>query len=316
MILVCGEALIDLLPAADGRSYRNLLEAAPGGSPFNVAIGMSRLGADSAFLGGLSRDGFGALLRETLQAEGVDLAYAVATDRLTTLSVVHRGPDGSATYAFHGEGKADRALAVSDMPATLPDDCRALTFGSYTIAVEPVGEALLSLARREAGRRVISLDPNVRPTVTPDMAAWRKRFDDFLATADIVKASEEDLGFAYGSGAAVRDVARDWLRRGPEIVFVTLGPDGAIALTRDGREISTPGRRVEVADTVGAGDTFHAATLTELDRRGLLSRAALAGLGDDELRQVLAYAVTASSITCSRRGADLPRRAEVLAALG
>lgn len=314
MILVCGEALIDLLPTAEGGGTRNLLEAAPGGSPFNVAIGMSRLGAASAFLGGLSSDGFGRMLREMLTAEGVDLSYAVATDRLTTLSVVHRGPDGSASYAFHGEGKADRAPRPADMPDSLPDDCRALTFGSYTIAVDPVGGALLSLARREAGRRVISLDPNVRPSVTPDMAAWRARFGEFLATADIVKASEEDLGFAYGQKADLRDIARDWLTKGPEIVFVTLGPAGAIAFTRDGREIAAPGRRIEVADTVGAGDTFHAATLTELDRRGLLSRSALAALGDRELREVLDHAITAASITCSRRGADLPRRDEVLAA--
>lgn len=313
MILVCGEALIDLLPVTGEGGARNLLEPTLGGSPFNVSIGISRLGGSSGFLGGLSTDGFGAMLRAKLASEGVDLRFAIGSERLTTLSIVHRGADGGAAYAFHGDGKADRAPTVADMPAVLPGDCEALTFGSYTIAVDPVAEALLSLARREAGRRVISLDPNVRPSVTPDMDVWRERFEAFLATADIVKVSEEDVRFAYGPAAQPRDVARAWLEKGPEIVFVTLGPDGAIALTRDGREIAAPGRAVEVADTVGAGDTLHAATLVELSRRGRLSRPALAALDDEEIREVMAFAVTASSITCSRRGADLPSDAEVRA---
>lgn len=313
MILVCGEALMDLFPAAD-TGARHLVEAVPGGSPFNTAIGLARLGAASAFFGGLSRDGFGALLRERLETEGVDLRFALTSDRLTTLSVVHRDASGGATYAFHGEGKADRALTEADLPETLPAACRALTFGSYTLAVPPVADAFLALARRERGRRAISLDPNVRPTVTPDMIAWRARFDDFLGVADIVKASDEDIRTAFGPDAAIEDVAAAWLAAGPKLVLVTRGPDGALAFRSGGRTTAAPGRAVTVVDTVGAGDTFHAAALAELDRRGRLSAAALDAIDENELRAVLGYAVTASSITCSRKGADLPTDAEVRAA--
>lgn len=313
MILVCGEALIDLFPAADAGA-RHLVEAVPGGSPFNTAIGLARLGARSSFFGGLSGDGFGKLLRDSLAAEGVDLGHAVASDRLTTLSVVHRQPDGSAAYAFHGEGKADRAVTEADLPAVLPDDCRAITFGSYTIAVAPVADAHLALAKRESGRRAISIDPNVRLTVTPDMAAWRARFEGFLGLAHIVKSSDEDIAAAYGPDASVDEVARGWLDAGASLAFVTRGPNGASAYSAVGR-IDTPGRPVTVVDTVGAGDTFHAAALAELDRMRRLSPATLPALTGDELREVLAYAVAAASITCTRKGADLPRDPEVRAAL-
>lgn len=314
MILVCGEALMDLFPA-DGAGARHLVEAVPGGSPFNTAIGLSRLGAASGFLGGLSNDGFGKLLRDRLEAENVDLAYAVASDRLTTLSVVQRGDDGGATYAFHGEGKADRAVTEADLPAALPDDCRALTFGSYTLAVTPVADAFLTLAKREKGRRAISIDPNVRPTVTPDMGAWRSRFEGFLAQADIVKASDEDIHAAFGPYASTDEAAQGWLDAGASLVFVTRGPHGASAYSAVGR-IDVAGRPITVVDTVGAGDTFHAAVLAELDRRERLAPATLPALTGDELREVLAYAVTAASITCTRKGADLPRDPEVRQALG
>lgn len=312
MILVCGEALVDLFPASDA-SRRRLLEAVPGGSPFNTAIGVARLGRPSAFFGGLSHDGFGRMLRERLTQEGVDLAFAVASDKLTTLSVVHREPDGSATYAFHGEDKADRALTLADLPAALPATCRAVAFGSYTLAVNPVSETYLALARRETGRRAISVDPNVRPTVTPDMTTWRSRFSEFVAQADMVKASDEDVRLAY-PGGSVEDAAASWLDAGASLVFITRGRHGASGFSRAGR-IDLPAPAIEVVDTVGAGDTFHAAALAELDRRDRLSPAALAAIAVDDMRAVAAYAVAAAAITCTRTGADLPRDAEVRAAL-
>jgi fructokinase len=258
---------------------------------------------------------FGSALRERLKQEKVDLSYAVHSEQLTTICVVATDALGRPTYAFHGENKADRQVTVADLPSHLPDDIAAITFGSYTIAVPPVADALLAFARREATRRVISVDPNLRSTVTPELAEWRRRFDPFLKLADIVKASEEDIEIAYGPNVAVADVARSWIDAGVSLVFVTKGADGAIGFLKSGEQVSAPGRPIKVVDTVGAGDTFHAAILTHLHNSGSLNKAKLATLTVEELRQTMNYAIVASSLTCTRLGADLPTHAEVLKAL-
>lgn len=313
MILVCGEALVDLfLSPSEGGEIP--ARAVAGGSPFNVAIGIRRLGGRSAFFGGLSRDQFGTVLTDMLAHEGVALDFARITDRLSTISVVAMDRNGVPSYAFHGEGKADRMLTEADLPPSLPADITALTFGSYTLAVEPVGTTYLALARREAPSRVISLDPNVRPTVTPDIAAWRARFETFLPLADIVKASDEDIATGYGHDADIERIARGWLASGPKLVVVTRGGEGAVAFTKD-MTVRRPGRSVAVIDTVGAGDTFHAALLARLDALGKLSKPALAALDEATIADIMRHAVIAASITCSRRGADLPTAADVAAVL-
>ena len=309
MILVCGEALVDLfLAQPEGAGIPARIVA--GGSPFNVAIGLARLGQPSAFLGGLSKDHFGQYLSELLSREGVSLDHIHRSSRLTTISVVSTDAFGSPAYSFHGEGAADRMLESKDLPANLPDSVTALTFGSYTLCVEPVGTAYLALAQREKGKRVISLDPNVRPSIVGDMLAWRTRFDAFLACATIVKASAEDIEIAYGSGTRIGDIARSWLAAGPALVVVTLGEQGAVAFFQGG-EVSVSGRKVVVADTVGAGDTFHAALLARLATSGFLEMSRIATVPRNIIVDALGYAIAASSITCSRVGADLPRAVDV-----
>jgi fructokinase len=309
MILVCGEALIDLFVDAPANNAM-LARAVAGGSPFNVAIGLARLGVRSAFLGGISRDRFGAFLADTLVREGVDGRFLVRTDRLSTISVVATAEDGQPSYAFHGEGAADRSLHPGDLPAALPDDIKALTFGSYTMAVEPVGTTLAALAERERGRRVISVDPNLRPTVVSDMQAWADAAERFYRTATIVKASDEDVRFAWGGRLSIADAAAYWLDCGASLVVVTEGMKGATAFSAAGHA-SVPGRAVVVRDTVGAGDTFHAALLARLARTDQLHPQAIATLELPEIRDLLAYATTAAAITVSRSGADLPTAAEV-----
>ncbi len=309
MILVCGEALVDLFvgpPEGTALPAR----AVAGGSPFNVAVGLARLDCPAAFFSGLSRDHFGGFLRELLIREGVDTNYAIRSDRLSTISVVATDDQGHPQYSFHGEGAADRMLTLADLPPALPDTIHAITFGSYTMAVDPVGETYLALAEREKDRRVISLDPNLRPSIIGDLAHWHRRFERFLATATIVKVSEEDIEIAYGH-REIGEVARDWRARGVPLVVVTRGARGAITYFGRDQTLERPGRPVTVKDTVGAGDTFHAALLARLRALGKLDHAALAGLDRDTLGEVLDYAITASGITCSRQGADLPRAAEV-----
>jgi len=314
MILVCGEALIDLF-VTKGQGGRLDTEAVLGGSPFNVAVALSRLGEPASFFGGLSTDSFGQALEQKLGAEGVDLSYAVRADNLTTISVVAADERGHPSYAFHGEGKADRQVGARQLPPVLPESFKAITFSSYTMIVEPVGDSFLKLAEREKGRLTISIDPNVRPTVTPDMSAWRRRFEAFLPHADIVKASDEDLALAYGEGPDIDTLVARWHAAGPMLVMVTYGSKGAAAYLRGHEPVFVPGRAVLVVDTVGAGDTFHAAALAYLSGIDRLAKPLFQNLTIPELTAALRYAVTASSITCTRQGADLPRHQEVMDAL-
>ncbi|GLR88884.1 carbohydrate kinase family protein [Bradyrhizobium iriomotense] len=309
MILVCGEALIDLFVSAPGRSEM-AARAVAGGSPFNVAIGLARLGVRTAFLSGISRDHFGAFLADRLAREGVDDGFLVRTDRLSTISIVATTDDGQPNYAFHGEGAADRSLGLAHLPGTLPDDIEALAFGSYSMAVEPVGTTFAALAEREHGRRVISVDANVRPTVVSDMKSWAVAAERFYRTATMIKASDEDVRVAWGGHLSIADAAAYWLDCGARLVVITEGAKGATAFSATG-SVSVPGRSVVVRDTVGAGDTFHAALLAQLAKTGRLHTEAIAALELPAIRELLAYATAAAAITVSRDGADLPTTADI-----
>lgn len=314
MIVVCGEALIDLFvdrsPAGTLRTH-----AVAGGSPFNVAIGLARLERPTAYLGSLSDDAFGAYLAECLIADRVDLRFVRRVPGRSTLSVVATGADGQPAYAFYDEGGADRALSAADLPPTLPNAVTCVAVGSYALAVEPIAGAIEALLGREAGRRAVSLDPNIRPRVIGDIAAFRSRFERQIARATIVKASAEDLGLLYGEGADPAAIASDWLRRGPALVIVTRGVEGSRAYTRGGG-VEMPARAVGIVDTVGAGDAFHTGLLAQFDADGVLNPAGLVRLGRPAIARALETATAASALTCSRQGADLPRRAEIEALLG
>ncbi len=313
MILVCGEALIDLfVDPPEGTEMP--ARAVAGGSPFNVAIGLARLGAPAGFFGGISRDRFGTLLADILGREGVDTRFLVRTDQLTTLSAIATAPDGQPSYSFHGVAAADRALTAGDLPAHLPDSVRALTFGSYTMVVEPVGSTYALLAEREQGRRVISVDPNLRPTVVGDMQLWARAAERFYRCATIVKASDEDVRTAFGPETPLADAAAYWQGLGARLVVITRGAEGAVAFHRSGM-LTVPGRRVRVRDTVGAGDTFHAALLARLAATDRLDAMAIASLDTEALGDLVAYATAAASVTITRRGADLPHQADVAAVL-
>lgn len=309
-ILVCGEAIVDLFIEMDGRTIR--AEPVLGGSPFNVAIGLARLGVATSYLGALSSDIFGGAIRARLLAEAIDIRHAVNTDRLTTISVVGTDATGHPAYAFHGEGKADRSVVLNDLPETLGADIHAIVMGSYTLAVEPVATAYLALARREARTRLISIDPNLRTSVTPDLERWRCQFAEFLPCAEIIKASNEDLAVAF-PGASHRDLTESWFAAGAALCVVTHGAQGAVAWRPGRNPVVEPGRQIEPVDTVGAGDSFHAALLASLDRFGALSRKALFELNDADLSAALSFAVSASATTCLRRGADPPRSIEIVA---
>jgi fructokinase len=308
MIVSCGEALIDFVPmvGSDGsRGFRPL----PGGSPFNIALAVARLGVPAGFLARLSTDLFGDLLLDCMVENGVDTSLVRRSDEPSTLAFVDVTPGQEPRYAFFPRGAADRSLAPSDLPAVLPDGIACLHFGSNAMAQEPAATTLDGLMRREHGRRVLSFDPNIRPTLIEDPAAYRRRFEGWLGLVSLVKLSRADLAWLY-PGADPEATAAGWLARGPALVVVTRGAEGAAAFGGFGK-VEVPGTPVEVVDTIGAGDTFHGALLARLYRKQRLSLGALAALDADTARGALEIAARAAAITCGRAGMDPPRAAEL-----
>ena len=299
MILCCGEALIDMLPRQT-LAGKAAFAPYPGGAVFNTAVALGRLGAGAGYFGGLSTDLFGEMLAGALAASGVDAALVPRVARPTTLAFVTL-EGGQARYAFYDEGTAGRMLGLADLPA-LPDAVQALFFGGISLVAEPCGTAYEALQAREAGRRVVMIDPNIRPGFIADEAAYRARLGRMLARADIVKLSDEDLRWLYGPGAPEAQ-ARALLAGGALVVFVTEGAKGAHGFWAGGKAFE-PARKVAVVDTVGAGDTFNAGVLAAYARAGALTREALAG--EATVRAALRLGVAAAAVTVSRAGANPP----------
>jgi fructokinase len=307
MIVVSGEALMDVFAAGDTPTGM-LLDARIGGSPLNVAIGLSRLQQPAAFFGGVSEGWLGQRLMQALVAEKVDTVCTQRLNAPTTLSLVGVDAQGVPRYDFYGQGAADRELPLSAL-GQVPTAAAAYHFGSYAMVVEPVASTQRALVEREWQRSVISYDPNIRLNVAPDLNVWRETLMWMLPRTSLLKVSDEDLGLLY-PGADIPQLAAKWLASGVRLVVVTRGAQGAWGWTSQ-HHVATAPVAVQVVDTVGAGDTFQAALLTALAERQLLSRPALSQLSPQALGDVLRFAAQAAAITCSRRGADLPRRAEL-----
>jgi fructokinase len=321
VITVIGEALIDLV--GDGADF----QATPGGSPANVAVGLARLDQPCDFLGRISTDTFGARLRDHLIRNRVSLRHTVEAAEPTTLAIATLDPDGSATYEFYLNGTADWQWSAEELPTPLPTDVVAVHTGSLALAIDPGAKALEEFLRREYERDAvtISLDPNVRPQLAADRDAARRRIERQVSYAHLVKASAEDLAWLYPGREQV-DVVRHWGRLGPSLVVLTLGEQGALALGPSGDLVKTSAPRVQVVDTVGAGDAFTAALLAGLADRHLLSRLRSSAPGRtppadstavrDALPDVLHRACTAAALTCARAGADPLTANELATAVG
>ena len=307
MILSCGEALIDFVPRPGDEAA---FVPRPGGSPFNLAIAARRLGAPAGFLGRISRDLFGEELFGKLAEEGVDCRYVARSKNPTTLAFVRLAEREEPQYAFFSENTADRTMAPSHLPDRLPDEVTCLEFGSISLLWEPQGDTIRQLVRREAGRRALSFDPNIRPDLVQDRGAFVQETEDMVGLSTIVKASVADLAFLY-PGKPADKVAGEWLVSGAGLVVLTRGKDGGVLYAPSFR-IEEPEYVVAVEDTIGAGDTFHAAFLVRLHEMGLLSPRMAENLHRDAARDALRFAVKASSLNCTRRGADPPTIAEML----
>ena len=308
MIVVCGEALMDVFDAG-ATATGNALDARIGGSPYNVAMGLSRLAQPVAFCGAVSTGFLGERLMRSLADEGIDTSCVQRTAAPTSICVIGLDAQGVPAYDFYGERGADRQLNANAALASVPGNTRALHFGSYAMVVEPVAAAQRALIGREHTRTLISYDPNIRPTVEPSLPIWRETLQWMLPRTHLLKISDEDIGLLF-PGAALDELASGWLAQGPRLVVITRGGEGALGFTASTQVQAAP-MQVDVVDTVGAGDTFQAAMLTWLAEHDRLSIDGVSQLDAAALRNLLGFATRAAAITCSRRGADLPRRQEL-----
>ena len=296
MILCAGESLIDMVPQ-DG-AFRPLA----GGSVYNTAIALGRLGEPTAYLWPISRDPFGEVLLRPLAEAGVNTDLCPRTDRLTTLALVTL-TGGEARYSFYDEGSAGRMLAPADLPV-LPGEIQALFAGGISLVPDPCGAAIEALVERDGARLPVMLDPNIRPFFITDADAYRARLSRLIARADIVKLSGDDLEWLHPD-LPPEDAARRVLARGSRLVLQTGGAAGARAHWA-GETVAAPAIRTAVADTIGAGDTFNAGVLASLRRQGVLSKAGLAAITADQIAAALTLGAQAAAVTVSRPGANPP----------
>ena len=304
MIVVGGEALVDLVVAPDGSLAAHL-----GGGPFNAARTMARLGAPAAYLGRLSGDRFGRSLRQSLAADGVATDLLVATDDPTTLALAELDASGAASYQFYIEHTSAPGLTVADALAALtrlPAVPFAVHVGTLGLVLEPMASAYQAVVERLAGDALIVVDANCRPVLIHDRDEYWARMRAVLANADVVKVSDEDLAFLSTCAGGGLTSSR-LLALGPTVVLLTRGADGADVVTAaDTTHIDTP--PTKIVDTIGAGDAFGGGFVAWWYEHGK-ERADLAD--HDALAAAARFATIVASRTCERAGADPPRRAEL-----
>jgi fructokinase len=307
MIVVAGEALIDLIDEAGA------LRPHPGGGPFNTAMALGRLGVPVCFLGRLSNDRFGRLLATSLADSGVGDRYILRGAAPTPLALVHDTPDGDHEFAFYLAGTAYTDVDAADLPE-LDSDVLAVSVGTLALTTDPPAGAIEALLQRESHRRLIVLDPNVRPGAIGDRDVYRRRFERCAGASHVVKLSDADASWLY-PGESLETIVDMILSWGARVVVLTLGVDGALARNRvDAAQVGSPA--VDVADTVGAGDSFVAGLLRWLWVHDRLAAEAVGTLDRSELRAALTLAAAVGALQCARRGASPPTLAEVEAFLG
>lgn len=307
MLLSCGDALIDFVPAktADGAdAYRYVV----GGSCLNIAVAMSRLGAPTGMVAGVSTDMFGEMIAAHLAASKVDLGYLTRADAETTLAFV-KLVNGEAHYAFYDETTAARNwhFAAGSIPF---DQVAVVHVGSTTLVNDPSSAEYRKLVATARPHTIVSLDPNCRPSLTKSRDDYRGRMEDFMRDTDILRMSDADFEYLY-DGADWDAKAAEWLGMGIRLVAVTRGGDGVVLYHASAGRIEVAAAKVTVADTIGAGDTFQAGLLVALYEGGFLDRDRLAAMTADEIAAAASFGIRAAAVTVSRPGANPPWRHEL-----
>jgi len=322
VIICCGEALIDMIRSPVQGGGEGFLPL-PGGSTYNTAIAIGKLGVPVKFLGRFSTDMFGEMLTKRLKESHVGEDLIIRSKQNTSLAFVKQIKGKEAQYVFYTEGTAGPSFSAADLPLKLPAETRCIIFGSISMTLEPMASAIEALILREGTRKsadqmdgapVISFDPNIRPYMIKDRNSYIERFEKWVAASTIAKISSEDFAYIYPKLESSHALSKI-LSMGPRLAICTMGPKGALGLLRrnDGSliRVTVPAINLPVADTIGAGDTFHGALLAWLELKGKMSRSALVNLCENELYKALLFASKAAAIVCTRQGAVPPSRREI-----
>ena len=308
MIIVCGDVLIDFIPdkTKDGA---DCYCPAPGGSCANISVAIGRLGGAVGFMGGISTDFWGEKLMEFLETSNVDVRYVARGNQQTTLAFVELGNEEPA-YAFYDENTVSRLWVRSQSPG-FSDNVNLIHIGSTSLIEPPISESCEQMFRMEKGKRILSIDPNCRPSNTHHPAVYRARMARLTAMADIIKLSKSDLEFLLPD-TRVDDAAKHWINQGTSIVIITRGSEGVLCYLPGHEVIEVPPDYIDdVVDSIGAGDTFMAATLTYLQKNGFLTLDKIKTITPAEITKALKYASVAAAMICERRGANPPWEQEV-----
>ena len=307
MLIASGDALIDFVPTRNAAG-REAVMPAVGGSCLNVAIGMARLGGPTSFVGGISTDLFGRMIAEHATASNVELGLSTRSDHQTTLAFV-RIVAGESHYAFYDAETATRNWTYRR--GSIPfADVEALHVGSTTLVNDHGAAETKALIDDAQASCTISFDPNCRPNLVRDKPAYLARMAEFAEIADLIKMSDVDFAYLFGE-EPYRQRASALLGQGTSLVVITRGNAGAIAWHAGAGQIEVQAPKVEIADTIGAGDSFQAALLFALHKQGRLARQQLKEISADELRRALSFAANCAGLTCTRPGADPPWSHEI-----
>ena len=314
--------MIDMVPVPISGTAGGFVPL-PGGSPFNTAVAIGKMGVPVKFLGRISNDFFGEMLIKRLKDNRVRDDLITRAAQNSTLAFVKLLKNKEPQYIFYADGTADRSFSIEDLPQKLPLDTNCIVFGSISMTMEPIASAIEALILKEGIRKstdqmdgapLISFDPNIRTFMIKDRSAYIGRLEKWVAASTIVKFSSGDCSFIYPK-FEVDKVLQKTIAMGPRLAIITLGTKGAMALLRrnDGSviKVNTPAVNLPVIDTIGAGDAFHGAFLSWLELKGKMSRSALISLSETELYTALLFASKAAALVCSRQGANPPSRREV-----
>ncbi len=305
MIICCGEALIDMLPieiSSQKEQKGTAYQPVSGGAIFNTAIALGRLGVKTGFCGGISTDLFGEQLCQSLSQSSVDYSYSHRQAAPTTLSFV-KFTDGQASYAFYDENTAGKLFQRHNIKK-IPRDLEAFHFGAISLIQEPCGTAFEDLVTSAKDNCVLSFDPNIRTSFITDSDGYRQRINRLLSISDIIKVSDEDLSW-LSPETKPEDFAQQQLQQGASIVLFTEGSQGATAFGKHA-SLKLESKKVEVKDTIGAGDSFNAGFLSCLSEQGLLSKSCLKDLTEQQLSVALDKANKVAAFTVTRNGAVPP----------
>ena len=300
MIICCGEALIDMISEPDGATFVPHV----GGAVLNTAVALGRLGVPTGLITGLSSDPFGLMIKTALAASQVSTAHAVHNDRNTTLAFVHL-ENGQATYSFYDDNTATRKITTADLK-TLPHDTEAIFFGGISLCNPPVADTLVEIALAQPADKLVMIDPNIRPNFITNKTVYSSRLKSLLVRADIVKLSDDDINWLIEGNASLVEKGYVVLAMGPKLLLLTQGSSGATALIKGRKPVHVAATKVEIIDTVGAGDTFNAACLATLRAEDALAPSVLETLSYEKLTKMLTTANRTAAVTVSRTGANPP----------